>query len=166
MSEDDCDIIFKVVLVGDSGVGKTNVLNRYLKNEFNFDTKATVGVEFGTKRFEINNRKVKALLWDTAGQERFKSITSQYYKGAKGALLIYDLTRRQTFENIDTWITDLRNNGDNIHILLIGNKCDNQNERVVSYEEGEKKAKLYSIIYFYHIYWIFGDKCIYGYKYR
>jgi len=146
MSEsDDYDMIFKVVLIGDSGVGKTNLLSRYLKNEFYFDSKTTVGVEFGAKRMEIEGVKIKAQIWDTAGQERFRSITNAYYKGAKGALLVYDVTRRDTFDNINKWVPELKASGDKeVTIILVGNKCDLESERQVSTEEGNKKAELYS----------------------
>ena len=146
-SDDDYDMIFKVVLIGDSGVGKSNILSRYLKNEFSFDSKATVGVEFGSKKFELNGYKIKAQIWDTAGQERYKSITNAYYKGAKGALLVYDITRKETFDSVDRWIPDLRASGDEqVTILLIGNKCDLDDKREVSEEEGRNKAKLYSML--------------------
>lgn len=152
MSEEDYDMIFKVVLIGDTGVGKTNLLSRYLKNEFSFDSKTTVGVEFGSKRFEIDGYKIKGQIWDTAGQERFRSITNAYYKGAKGALLVYDVTRRETFENISKWVPELKQTGDkDVTIILVGNKSDLENERQVSTEEGNKKAELYRIILYYHI---------------
>jgi small GTP-binding protein len=143
--EDDYDMIFKVVLIGDSGVGKSNILLRYLKNEFSFESKATVGVEFGSKKFDLNGYKIKAQIWDTAGQERYKSITNAYYKGAKGALLVYDITRKETFDSVDRWIPDLRANGDEqVTIILIGNKCDLEENRQVSKQDAENKAKLYS----------------------
>jgi small GTP-binding protein len=146
LNDEDYDIIFKVVLVGDSGVGKTNILLRYTKNEFNLDSKATIGVEFFSKKFELNNYNIKAQIWDTAGQERYKSITNAYYKGAKGALVVYDITKRGSFDSIDKWIPELRNNGDSqITIILVGNKCDLKEQREVSIEEGQEKAKLYSI---------------------
>jgi Ras-related protein Rab-11A len=165
--EDDYDMIFKVVLIGDSGVGKSNILSRYLKNEFSFDSKATVGVEFGSKKFEINEYKIKAQIWDTAGQERYKSITNAYYKGAKGALLVFDLTRKETFDSVDRWIPDLRKSGDeNLTILLIGNKCDLIPDRQVSEEDARKKAELYSkrnfrLIFPYYLKIIF-RYCIHG----
>ncbi len=144
MSEDDYDMIFKVVLIGDSGVGKTNLLSRYLKNEFSFDSKTTVGVEFGAKRIDLDGVKIKAQIWDTAGQERFRSITNAYYKGAKGALLVYDVTRRETFDNINKWVPELKQSGDkDVTIILVGNKTDLETDRQVSTEEGNKKAELY-----------------------
>lgn len=145
MNDEDYDMIFKVVLVGDSGVGKTKILIRYIKDDFEFHSKATVGVEFGSKRFDLNEYKIKAQIWDTAGQERYKSITNAYYKGAKGALVVYDITNRDTFDSVDKWIPELRTNGDeNITILLIGNKCDLEEDRKVTIEEGQEKAKLHS----------------------
>ncbi len=148
MSEEEYDIIVKIVLVGDSGVGKSNILLRYLRNEFHFDSKATVGVEFGSKRFKIENHNIKAQIWDTAGQERYRSITNAYYKGSKGALVVYDITRRSTFENVDKWISDLKKNSDpEVMIILIGNKVDRDDEREVSIKEGEEKAKI-NVLYY------------------
>ena len=135
------NLIFKIVLIGDSNVGKTNILSKYLQNEFNPDSKATVGVEFGSKTININNNVIKAQIWDTAGTEKYRSITNAYYKGAKGAFVVYDISRKTSFNNIDKWLFDLKNNGDeNINIVLIGNKIDLENQREVTTEEGEKKA--------------------------
>jgi small GTP-binding protein len=88
----------------DSGVGKTNLLSRFEKNEFTFDSKATIGVEFATKTVNLESSKIKMQIWDTAGQERYRAITQAYYKGASGALIVFDLTRRATYENIPKWI--------------------------------------------------------------
>jgi small GTP-binding protein len=135
------NLIFKIVLIGDSNVGKTNILSKYLQNEFNPDSKATVGVEFGSKTININNNVIKAQIWDTAGTEKYRSITNAYYKGAKGAFVVYDISRKASFNNIDKWLFDLKNNGDeNINIVIIGNKIDLENQREVTTEEGEKKA--------------------------
>ena len=108
MEEENYERMFKVVLVGDSSVGKTNIMSKYLKNEFHEDSKATVGVEFGSKQFNIEGHPIKAQIWDTAGQERYKAITSAYYKGAKGAFVVYDITRKQSFDSVDRWINDLK----------------------------------------------------------
>ena len=135
------NLIFKIVLIGDSNVGKTNILSKYLQNEFNPDSKATVGVDFGSKTININNNVIKAQIWDTAGTEKYRSITNAYYKGAKGAFVVYDISRKASFNNIDKWLFDLKNNGDeNINIIIIGNKIDLENQREVTTEEGEKKA--------------------------
>ena len=146
--EENYNMIFKIVLVGDSGVGKTNLLLRYLKNEFNTQTKATVGVEFGNTKVKIDNALIKAQIWDTAGQERYRSITSAYYKGAHGALIVYDITRKDSFDSVEKWLSDLKNNGEEkMVIMVIGNKCDMVNERVISTEEGEAKAQRNNIAF-------------------
>ena len=140
--------MLKLILVGDSYVGKTNILSKYIKNEFNQSTKSTVGVEFGTKLLKIEDKIIKAQIWDTAGQERYKSITSTYYKGAKGAFIVYDITNRLTFESVDKWIQDLNLNSDkNITLLLIGNKKDLADKRDVTTEEGEEKAKSFGLAF-------------------
>ena len=141
MEDDNYEFMFKVVLVGDSFVGKTNIMSKYLKNEFHEDSKATVGVEFGSKQFNIEGHSIKAQIWDTAGQERYKAITSAYYKGAKGAFIVYDITRKNSFESIDKWINDVTAVADKkITIVLIGNKSDLEDQRQVTKEEGEDKA--------------------------
>ena len=144
MEKESYDLLFKLILIGDSCVGKSNILLKYLKNEFDPNSRATVGVEFGTKNIIINNKKIKIQIWDTAGQERYRSITSAYYKGAKGALIVYDITRKCTFDNIDKWISDLKLNGDkNICIVILGNKSDLDEKREVSKGEGIKKSEMY-----------------------
>ena len=146
--EENYDVLFKIVLIGDSFVGKTNIMSKYLKNEFHEDSKATVGVEFGAKKFDIEGKSVKAQIWDTAGQERYKAITTTYYKGAKGALIVYDITRKETFDSVDRWISELVNSGDkNMTMLLIGNKCDLDTQRQVTKEQGEEKAKAFKVAF-------------------
>ena len=142
MAEDDnYEMMFKVVLVGDSFVGKTNIMSKYIKNEFHEDSKATVGVEFGSKQFTIEGHLIKAQIWDTAGQERYKAITSAYYKGAKGAFIVYDITRKQSFESVEKWVNDVTAVADKkITIILIGNKSDLEDQRQVSKEQGQDKA--------------------------
>ena len=139
---DEYDMMIKVILIGDSGVGKTNIMSKFLKNQFLENSKATVGVEFGSKLFIHENHKIKAQIWDTAGQEKYKAITGAYYKGSKGALVIYDITRKDTFSNIDKWVNDLKTTGDpKITIIIIGNKNDLADRRQVTKEEGEERAK-------------------------
>ena len=146
--EENYDVLFKIVLIGDSFVGKTNIMSKYLKNEFHEDSKATVGVEFGAKKFDIEGKSVKAQIWDTAGQERYKAITTTYYKGAKGALIVYDITRKETFDSVDRWISELVNSGDkNMTMLLIGTKCDLDTQRQVTKEQGEEKAKAFRVAF-------------------
>ena len=140
-NEDNYEMMFKVVLVGDSFVGKTNIMSKYLKDEFHEDSKATVGVEFGSKQFTIEGHSIKAQIWDTAGQERYKAITSAYYKGAKGAFVVYDITRKTSFESIDRWVNDLTAAADKkITIVVIGNKCDLEDQRQITKEQGEEKS--------------------------
>lgn len=147
-SHEDFELLFKIIIIGDSGVGKTNILSRYIKNSFSFDTRSTVGVEFGAKKVEVNGYKVKNQIWDTAGQERYRSITNTYYKGAKGALVVYDISKRDTFDNANKWINELRMNGEkDVCIVLVGNKSDLLEDRAISSEEGEQKAKELSNIF-------------------
>ena len=142
MEEDGYDILFKIILVGDTSVGKTNIINKYIKNEFREDFYATIGVEFSHKKFVVENRKIKAQIWDTAGQERYKAITRAYYKGAKGAFIVYDITRKETFDDVDKWRNELISScNQEITVMLIGNKCDLENQREISKEQGEEKAK-------------------------
>ncbi len=145
---EEFDLIFKIVLIGDSGVGKTNLLARYLKKEYKEETKATVGVEFGEKKYELSGLKIKAQIWDTAGQERYKAITSMYYKGAKGALIVFDLSSKNTFQNVEKWYNEIKKTADpNINLILIGNKSDLKDKRQISTEEGENKAKEMNVAY-------------------
>ena len=142
MAEEEYEMMVKVIIIGDSSVGKTNIMSKYLKNQFQENSKATVGVEFGAKLFNINGHKIKAQIWDTAGQEKYKAITGAYYKGSKGAFVVYDITRKDTFESIDRWINDLKSTGDpKLNIMIIGNKCDLDHRREVSKEQGEEKSK-------------------------
>ena len=135
------DYKLKLVVVGDSGVGKTNLIKRFANNTFNSNSKATVGVEFLSKSFKINNTVFKIEIWDTAGQERYKSITAAYYKGAKGALVVYDITSKISFENIDKWMLEIKEKSSkDLKLMIIGNKCDLKDGRQVSNEEAMKKA--------------------------
>ena len=136
------DYKLKIVVIGDSGVGKTNLIRRFILNTFSENTKATVGVEFISKSYKINNHIFKIELWDTAGQERYKSITAVYYKGAKGALLVYDTTSKDSFNSIDKWMEEIRDKTANdIKLMIIGNKIDLKNYREVTNEEAIEKAK-------------------------
>ncbi|OWM73333.1 ras-related protein Rab11D [Punica granatum] len=147
-AEDEYDYLFKLVLIGDSGVGKSNLLSRFTKNEFNLESKSTIGVEFATKSLSIDGRVIKAQIWDTAGQERYRAITSAYYRGAVGALLVYDVTRRATFENAARWLKELRDHTDpNIVVMLIGNKSDLRHLVAVPTEDGKSFAENESLYF-------------------
>ena len=146
--DENYEMMFKVVLVGDSFVGKTNIMSKYIKNEFHEDSKATVGVEFGSKQFTVEGHSIKAQIWDTAGQERYKAITSAYYKGAKGAFIVYDITRKQSFDSVEKWVNDVTAVADKkITIILIGNKCDLEDQRQITKEQGEEKANKLEIAF-------------------
>ncbi|MED6109171.1 Ras- protein RABA6a [Stylosanthes scabra] len=136
--EEECDYLFKAVLIGDSGVGKSNLLSRFAKDEFRLDSKPTIGVEFAYRNIKVADKLIKAQIWDTAGQERFRAITSSYYRGALGALLVYDITRRSSFENTRKWMVELREfGGKDMVVILVGNKCDLEQTREVEEEEGK-----------------------------
>ncbi|KAI8613975.1 Rab11 in complex with Rab11-family interacting protein 2 [Chytriomyces sp. MP71] len=139
MSKDDeYDYLFKVVLIGDSGVGKSNLLSRFTRNEFNLDSKSTIGVEFATRTIQVDGKTIKAQIWDTAGQERYRAITSAYYRGAVGALLVYDITKVSSYENVNRWLKELRDHADsNIQIMLVGNKSDLKHARSVATDEAK-----------------------------
>lgn len=141
VGKEDYDFLFKVVLIGDTGVGKSNLLSRFTKDEFNLESKSTIGVEFATKNIPIDNKVIKAQIWDTAGQERYRAITSAYYRGAVGALLLYDITRQATFANVERWLTELRDHAEaNIVIMLVGNKSDLRHKRQVETVDALKFA--------------------------
>ncbi|GMF73537.1 unnamed protein product [Aspergillus oryzae] len=135
------DNYYTVVLIGDSGVGKSNLLSRFTRNEFNLDSKSTIGVEFATRSIQVDSKTIKAQIWDTAGQERYRAITSAYYRGAVGALLVYDISKHQTYDNVNRWLKELRDHADsNIVIMLVGNKSDLRHLRAVPTEEAKQFA--------------------------
>ena len=139
---EEYDMMFKILLLGDSGVGKSSLLLRYTKNEFMPDMRATIGVEFGLKFLKIDNLQLKIQIWDTAGMERYRSLTSAYYKGAKGVIVVYDICRKKSFESIDRWIDDFKSKAnEDAVILLIGNKSDLNEQREVGIEEAASIAQ-------------------------
>uniref|UniRef100_A0A0N5A7S6 Ras-related protein Rab-11B n=1 Tax=Syphacia muris TaxID=451379 RepID=A0A0N5A7S6_9BILA len=130
------------VLIGDSGVGKSNLLSRFTRNEFNLESKSTIGVEFATRSIQVEGKTVKAQIWDTAGQERYRAITSAYYRGAVGALLVYDIAKHVTYEDVERWLKELRDHADqNIVIMLVGNKSDLRHLRAVPTDEAKAYAE-------------------------
>ncbi|KAI8989307.1 small GTPase rab11-3 [Pilobolus umbonatus] len=150
ISEEAYDYLFKIVIIGDSGVGKSNLLLRYTADEFMEDSRSTIGVEFATKSLKIDNSFIKAQIWDTSGQERYKAITSAFYRGAVGALLVYDITRRSSFEHVTQWLNELREHTDDyIPLVLIGNKVDlGDVSRAVSTEDARQFAENYNMLFF------------------
>ncbi|WOL04178.1 ras-related protein RABA5c-like [Canna indica] len=146
--EDGEQYLFKIVIIGDSAVGKSNLLSRYARNEFNLHSKATIGVEFQTQSMEIDGKEVKAQIWDTAGQERFRAVTSAYYRGAVGALIVYDISRRTTFDSVPRWLQELNTHSDTtVAKMLVGNKCDLDNIRNISVEEGKSLAEVEGLFF-------------------
>ncbi|KAM8920710.1 ras-related protein Rab-25 [Pelodytes ibericus] len=140
--EEEYNFVFKVVLIGESGVGKTNLLSRFTRNEFNHDSRTTIGVEFSTRTLTVDGHLVKAQIWDTAGLERYRAITSAYYRGAVGALLVYDITKHQTYDSIERWLKELYDHADaSIVVMLVGNKCDLTDE---AREVPSEEAKMYA----------------------
>jgi len=146
--DEEYDYLFKVVLIGDSGVGKSNLLSRFTRNEFNLESKSTIGVEFATKSIQAEGKTIKAQIWDTAGQERYRAITSAYYRGAVGALLVYDISKHSTFENVERWLKELRDHAEaNIVVMLVGNKSDLRHLRAVETDEAMSFAEQHNLAF-------------------
>ncbi|XP_029928664.1 ras-related protein Rab-25b [Myripristis murdjan] len=140
-SDEAYSFVFKVVLIGESGVGKSNLLSRFTRNEFNHDSRTTIGVEFSTRTVQVHGLSIKAQIWDTAGLERYRAITSAYYRGAVGALLVYDITKHLTYESVERWLKELYDHADpHIVVMLVGNKADLASERSVPTEEAKDFA--------------------------
>ena len=136
------DHMFRYIIVGDMAVGKSCLLLQFTDHKFRHQHELTIGVEFGGKTIEVKDKNVKIQIWDTAGQEAFQAITRTYYKGAIGALLVYDITRKETFDHINKWLQEVKSNGSkDICCILIGNKKDLEENRQVKYEEGKKLAE-------------------------
>ncbi len=132
------DKLIKLVLIGDSSVGKTCLLMRFSENKFPEDHMPTIGIDFKIKMLQAGDQRVKLQLWDTAGQERFQTITTSYYKGALGVVMVYDCTQRQTFNSILNWIKQIDQHAEEgVLKILIANKTDKVNEIVVPHEEGK-----------------------------
>jgi small GTP-binding protein len=149
MDDDSYELLYKIIIIGDSNVGKSNILSRYTKDQFQGNSKATVGVELGTKFVKIEGVGAKLQIWDTAGQERYRSLTSSYYKGCHGCFIVYDITNEASFQSISTWYEQaVKEAGKDVSIILVGNKCDLESERKVSKEQGEEKARSMNASFF------------------
>lgn len=148
MYQADYDHIFKIMLIGNSSVGKSSLLMRFADDIFSETFLPTIGVDFKIRTIEADGSKVKLQMWDTAGQERFKSIVTSYYKGTHGILLVFDLTNMQTFRDMEQWLSDVEKHGkDNVVKLLVGNKKDMDQQRQVPYEEAAKFAESLGVKY-------------------
>jgi len=137
ISNQDYAYLFKFIIIGDEAVGKTCLLLQFTDKRYRTSHQVTVGVEFGSKTVEVRGKKIKLQCWDTAGQDRFRSIVRSYYRGAAGALLVYDITRRESFEHVTNWLQEAQNSADpDLVLTLVGNKCDRSKDRQVAYDEG------------------------------
>ena len=140
-NEEEEEIKIKIMLLGESQIGKTSFIQRYVKNNFNLSYITTVGIDFQLKQIKMNNKSIKLQIWDTAGQERFKNITKSYFHSSDGFIVGYDITSRLSCTNVSTWLNEINDNApEEIQKILIGNKCD-LNEREVTTEEGQKLAE-------------------------
>ncbi|XP_063722872.1 ras-related protein Rab-11A-like isoform X1 [Symsagittifera roscoffensis] len=140
-TDDEYDYLFKIVLVGDSGVGKSNLLARFARNEFNLDSRSTIGVEFATKSVTVDNKIIKAQIWDTAGQERYRVISSAYYRNSVGAVLVYDITKQESFQQLEKWKKEINDFAPTLcKTILVGNKSDLAHLRSVPTEDAEDFA--------------------------
>ena len=148
MSSHKYDFLFKLLIIGESGVGKTCLLLRFTDDSFTQNHLTTIGIDFKIKIINIEDKLIKLQIWDTAGQERFRTITKTYYKGAHGIILTYDVTDQNSFKNIRNWIKQIEANAQtSVKKVLVGNKCDKP-DRVVTEEEGKKLADDYSMSFF------------------
>ncbi len=145
---DDYEFIFKVLLLGNSNVGKSSLFLRFVDDIWNDTFVPTIGVDFKIKTFDIDEKRIKMQIWDTAGQERFKNIIASYYRGAHGILLIYDVTDKDSFKNLSNWLIEIeKNSSKNVLKVLIGNKTDLEDKRVISYNQGKEFADSYGLKY-------------------
>ncbi|KAM3145993.1 GTP-binding protein of the rab [Paramecium bursaria] len=139
--QQDYDYLFKLLLIGNSAVGKSSLLLRFADNVFNESFLPTIGVDFKIRTFDLQGKTVKLQIWDTAGQERFKTITNSYYKGAHGIILVYDVTDKQSFKDIENWLQEIEKYAnENVVRLLVGNKNDLESKREVTFDEGKELA--------------------------
>mmetsp|Transcript_20693 Transcript_20693/g.46047 ORF Transcript_20693/g.46047 Transcript_20693/m.46047 type:complete len:202 (-) Transcript_20693:1915-2520(-) len=140
--------LFKYIIIGDTGVGKSCFLLQFTDRRFQHIHDMTIGVEFGSRTIELDGKSIKLQIWDTAGQEAFRSITRSYYRGACSALLVYDISRRDTFDHVAQWLEETKKNSNpHLVIVLVGNKTDLEHKRVVSFAEGESFAKAHGMLF-------------------
>lgn len=142
MAKKSYDLLFKLLLIGDSGVGKTCILFRFSDDAFNTTFISTIGIDFKIKTIELRGKKIKLQIWDTAGQERFHTITTSYYRGAMGIMLVYDITNAKSFDNIAKWLRNIQEHAnEDVEKMILANKCDMEEKRVISKERGESIAR-------------------------
>ncbi|KAF1762029.1 hypothetical protein GCK72_010290 [Caenorhabditis remanei] len=144
----DYDHLFKLLIIGDSGVGKSSLLLRFADNTFSENYITTIGVDFKIRTMDINGQRVKLQIWDTAGQERFRTITSTYYRGTHGVVVVYDVTNGESFGNVKRWLQEIENNCDSVQKVLVGNKCEESDRRVVLESDARNYAQSMNIAFF------------------
>ena len=141
---DNISIIVNVIIIGDTSVGKTNLVSRFVKNEYSEDFKPTIGADFFTKIHTINNKNINVKFWDTAGQEKYRAIGSKFYKDANGVILVYDTTNKRSYENLNKWVVELKEKAPpNLSVMLVGNKIDMVSDKEVSREDGKRFSEIY-----------------------
>lgn len=146
--KDSYDFLFKFIIIGDAGAGKSCLLHQFIENRFKTGSSHTIGVEFGSKIINVGGRCIKLQIWDTAGQERYRSVTRSYYRGAAGALIVYDVTMRDSYSHIVNWLADARTLARaDISIIAVGNKCDIKDKRAVSFLEASRCAQENDILF-------------------
>ncbi|XP_034240089.1 ras-related protein Rab-3 isoform X1 [Thrips palmi] len=148
-ADQNFDYMFKLLIIGNSSVGKTSFLFRYADDSFTSAFVSTVGIDFKVKTVFRHDKRVKLQIWDTAGQERYRTITTAYYRGAMGFILMYDITNEESFNSVQDWVTQIKTySWDNAQVVLVGNKCDMEDERVISFERGKQLADQLGIEFF------------------
>eukprot|EP00357_Protocruzia_adherens_P020155 CAMPEP_0115025884 /NCGR_PEP_ID=MMETSP0216-20121206/34341_1 /TAXON_ID=223996 /ORGANISM="Protocruzia adherens, Strain Boccale" /LENGTH=220 /DNA_ID=CAMNT_0002400703 /DNA_START=43 /DNA_END=705 /DNA_ORIENTATION=+ len=139
---------YKLVFLGDQSVGKTSIINRFMYDTFDANYQATIGIDFLSKSMYLDEKTIKLQLWDTAGQERFRSLIPSYIRDSSLAVIVYDITNRKSFESVNKWVEDIRNErGSEVIIMLVGNKVDLEDRRVIPKTEGEKLAKSLEVLF-------------------
>lgn len=146
MAKKTYDLLFKLLLIGDSGVGKTSILYRFSDDAYTPTFISTIGIDFKIKTIELKGKKIKLQIWDTAGQERFHTITTSYYRGAMGIMLVYDITNAKSFDNIQKWLRNIDEHAnEDVEKMIVGNKCDMEDRRIIAKERGEAIAREHGI---------------------
>ena len=144
---DTYDYLFKILMIGNPFVGKSSIFTQYVDNSYSDLTFSTMGVDFKIKTLKINNKYIKLQLWDTAGQERFKTLTRSYYRGSHGIIIVFDITNRDSFNNIRNWLYEINKYSENVCNILVGNKIDLDDKREITYKEDKDFADIHNLIY-------------------
>ena len=146
-SEQEAQIVLKLLLLGDSSVGKTSILLKYISNKFDESSISTVGVDYMDKIIDYNKFKIKLQIWDTSGEEKFRTITKNFYRNADGLLVVFDLTKKESYDHIKSWINEAKENNDKLKTILIGNKLDLKDERIVAIDVAKQFAEKNNLKY-------------------